>query len=129
VNLIATADGGSTLSGWSGACTGGAGCSFTMNADRSVTATFAQLLNIRIGGVYFPMLQNAFDAALNADVIQAQSKVFTDLDLVFYNIPAKQVKFKGGYDGTFATINGVTTLDGKLSIRNGTVRVEKLAIK
>lgn len=40
VTLTATPAPGSTFTGWSGACTGTAGCTVTMDSDRSVTATF-----------------------------------------------------------------------------------------
>lgn len=41
VALTANPAAGSTFVGWSGDCTGTGACSVTMNADRSVTATFA----------------------------------------------------------------------------------------
>ncbi len=40
VTLTATAAGGSTFAGWSGACTGTGTCAVTMSAARAVTATF-----------------------------------------------------------------------------------------
>ncbi|HEY0555161.1 MAG TPA: hypothetical protein VGG20_12900 [Thermoanaerobaculia bacterium] len=40
VTLTAAAASGSTFAGWSGACTGAGGCTATLDADRSVTATF-----------------------------------------------------------------------------------------
>ncbi|APV50551.1 hypothetical protein BWI17_13150 [Betaproteobacteria bacterium GR16-43] len=40
VMLTATAGSGSTFAGWSGACTGTGPCSFTLDADRTVTASF-----------------------------------------------------------------------------------------
>ncbi|MCI0619951.1 hypothetical protein L0Y40_02890 [Candidatus Wolfebacteria bacterium] len=40
VPLTATADPGSVFVGWSGACSGTGGCTVTMNANKSVTATF-----------------------------------------------------------------------------------------
>jgi YD repeat-containing protein len=40
VTLTATRDVGSTFAGWSGACTGTGACTVTMNAAKSVTATF-----------------------------------------------------------------------------------------
>ena len=43
VSLTATPAAGSQFSGWSGACTGTSTCNVTMNAARSVTATFAVL--------------------------------------------------------------------------------------
>jgi hypothetical protein len=41
VTLTAAAASGSSFSGWSGACTGTGSCQVTMNAAKSVTATFA----------------------------------------------------------------------------------------
>jgi hypothetical protein len=41
IGLTATAFGGSTFAGWSGGgCTGGGGCSVTLNSNQTVTATF-----------------------------------------------------------------------------------------
>ena len=40
VTLTPTAAAGSTFAGWSGACTGTGACQVTMNAAKSVTATF-----------------------------------------------------------------------------------------
>jgi endoglucanase len=41
VTLTASAAGGSTFAGWSGACTGTAACTVSMSAARSVTASFS----------------------------------------------------------------------------------------
>jgi hypothetical protein len=41
VTLTPTAAGGSTFTGWSGACTGAGACTVTMDGDKTVTATFA----------------------------------------------------------------------------------------
>jgi hypothetical protein len=41
VTLTATASGGSTFTGWSGACTGTGSCQVTMNGPRTVTASFS----------------------------------------------------------------------------------------
>jgi hypothetical protein len=43
VGLVATPAAGWRLSSWSGACSGNAGCSVTMNADYAVVATFEPL--------------------------------------------------------------------------------------
>jgi hypothetical protein len=40
VTLTATPAAGSTFTSWSGACTGSGGCTVTMSAARTVTATF-----------------------------------------------------------------------------------------
>ncbi|RII31405.1 MAG: hypothetical protein CXR30_00915 [Geobacter sp.] len=133
LNLSATPTAGYLFQGWSGACTGTGYCQLTMDSDKSVTATFTLVpyIKISISGIdtYYPQLQDAFDASVNNDVIKAQAQVFTDLDLVF-NKSATIVKFDGGYsDGTFTTYSGYTTLDGKMSMRGGTLKVSKLKIK
>jgi hypothetical protein len=45
VTLNATPDAGSAFAGWGGACTGTGKCTVTMNAAKSVTATFALLVS------------------------------------------------------------------------------------
>jgi hypothetical protein len=50
VTLTATADPGSTFSGWGGACTGAGDCEVTMTEPISVTATFDLL------DVYLPLI-------------------------------------------------------------------------
>lgn len=43
ISLTAAPAAGQTLTGWSGACTGTGGCTVQMSADKSVTATFADV--------------------------------------------------------------------------------------
>ncbi len=43
VSLTAAPDSGYTFDGWSGACTGTAGCSVAMTANKNVTATFKKI--------------------------------------------------------------------------------------
>jgi hypothetical protein len=53
VTLTATPNGASTFAGWGGACTGMGGCTVTMNASKSVTATFTgddQQLTVTVSG-------------------------------------------------------------------------------
>lgn len=132
LNLSAMPSGGYTFQGWSGACSGTNNCSLTMDSDKNATATFTLVPYIKISSTdtYYPQLQEAFDAAVNSDVIKAQAQVFTDLDLIFSKLSGTIVKFDGGYsDGTFTTYNGYSTLDGKMSLRGGTLKVSKLKIK
>jgi hypothetical protein len=129
ITLTATESTGYKFKIWSVDCTGTTDtCSLTLSTNKSVTATFEQLLYIKNGTTYYSSLQDAFDGAATGNIIQTQEQVFTDLDLVF-NRASALVTFKGGYDSTFATNSGYTTLDGKLSVRGGTLRMEKLKIK
>lgn len=47
VSLTATPDASSTFAGWSGACTGTGSCTVTMDAAKSVTATFTQTVVVQ----------------------------------------------------------------------------------
>ena len=49
VELTAVADEGWSFYGWTGACTGAGACSVTMDANKTVTATFTQ---IATNGIY-----------------------------------------------------------------------------
>jgi uncharacterized repeat protein (TIGR02543 family) len=56
ITLTATADSGSTFAGWAGACSGtNATCQVTMDADKSITATFTEEGNQN--RVYLPLVQ------------------------------------------------------------------------
>jgi hypothetical protein len=46
VTLTATPASGWSFSGWGGACSGGAGCTVTINSAQSVTATFTQVFTL-----------------------------------------------------------------------------------
>src|SRR5204863_8002649 len=48
VGLTATPTAGSGFAGWSGACTGTGACNVTMDAAKSVTATFTAVLNLAV---------------------------------------------------------------------------------
>jgi len=55
VTLLATPTGGSTFAGWAGDCSGTGACTFTMDGERSVSATFTGPppvfpLNVTVGG-------------------------------------------------------------------------------
>ena len=132
LNLSVSLTTGYLFQGWTGDCTGTDNCFLTMDSDKSVTATFTLVPYIKISSTdtYYPQLQDAFDAAANSDVIKAQAQVFTDTDLIFSKLSGTIVKMDGGYsDGTFTTYNGYSTLDGKMSLRGGTLKASKLKIK
>jgi len=60
VTLAATPTGNSTFSGWGGACSGTGGCGITMNANKSVSASFTTVITTHI--------RNDFDGDGKADV-------------------------------------------------------------
>ncbi len=104
-------------------------CTMTMNADKNVTATFIPCpLPVRIAGavpVYYSTLQEAYDAAIDGDIIQSQDSVFLEDLYIDRNI---SVTFEGGYNCDYA-ISGATVLNGNMTISNGTVTMENVQVQ
>ena len=84
---------------------------------------------VRISGatpVYYSTLQAAYDAAVDGDVIQSRAIVFTaNLNI---NLD-KSVTLQGGYDCNYATVTGVTTINGTMTVSDGTVTVENFVVE
>jgi hypothetical protein len=61
VTLTAAPAAGWNFTGWSGACSGSDACHITMDADKTVTATFVQYK------VYIPVVVNRYSKLINGD--------------------------------------------------------------
>jgi len=118
----------SVFTGWSGACSGSGACSVSMTAARNVTATFSQAPAKIVGGSVYPSLQEAYNAAVNGDVIQLYQGQHTGT-FNAASASGKSVKIKGGYDAGFSTNAATSTLPGKVSIRQSRVTFEKVNVK
>ena len=91
---------------------------------KSVTAQF-NLKPVWIqGGGYYDQPANAYAAATDGSVIELQAATFASPILD----QARSVTLKGGYDGTFTSNSGTTTLQGGLTIVKGTVVLDKILI-
>jgi probable HAF family extracellular repeat protein len=75
---------------------------------------------------YFPSIQSAYDAASSNQKIMMQSAEFTE-DIV--SDSDINIRFSGGYNCTFLTKPGVTTLNGSLTVKAGRVTLENIIIK
>jgi len=126
VNLYATPSILSRFGGWGGdVCSGTGSCIITMNADKSVTATFNQAALLHIGGTEYPTIQAAYDAAATASVIQLLA---TDTGTLTANRNVS-VTLKGGYDASYNSTSGVTGIGKPMVIELGTIIVDGIAIK
>ena len=76
---------------------------------------------------YFGTVADAYADAGSSDSIQAQAVSLIEPNLNF-NQP-KNISFKGGYDRLFADQTGYTTLEGVVSISQGTVIVDRIIIR
>lgn len=133
VSLLPSAAGNSTFSGWSGACTGAAGCSVTMNSPKSVTATFtANPATVRIDGDLNRFY--SIDAAL--DAVNTAGKSLLARNIVFpENVimtTPYDIRLRGGYtDDSFTVTDPAnsTIIDGSLKIRGGKLRIERVKVR
>lgn len=126
--LIATPDANSVFGGWRGGCTTtGNTCLLTMNGPKSVTATFTASPSVRIlGDGEFLRLSDAFAAAPNNAVIQARSILFHENITLLRPV---RLTLNGGYNAGFTLQSGRSEVNGRLLIRNGTLRVNRVALR
>ncbi len=139
VTLAAAADANSTFTTFSGpaGCTTAGGCSFTINADTTVTGTFAGAYKAKInGGNGYDTLTLAHaNAGSGATILARELHNATTLavepfveDLTI----TKALTLKGGYNAGFSSNTEIySTLSGILTIggTNGALTVENLIIK
>jgi len=75
---------------------------------------------------YYSTLQDAYNAALDGDIIQSQAVELTENLSV--NL-SKTVTLDGGYDCDFTTVVGKTSLKGAITITNGKVEIKNFILK
>lgn len=136
VTLSQTPSLGSTFGGWSGACTGSP-CTFTLDGDKTVTATFTLQQNLRKGAgpgySYYGTLKSAFGNAASGDVILARMMLLPDLaNDALFDRTGVTVTLRGGFtDAAFdtRTATDFTSVAYPLTIENGTLVLDQFAIK
>ena len=129
VNLFAAADSNSVFSDWSEACTGTGNCQITMNWSKAVTVTFSYVQPVLISGTspaYYSTIGAAYAAALNGSILLSREYSFSENLNLNRNI---SVTLKGGYNSSYSSNSGYTTLHGILTIGNGSLTVENLVIR
>ncbi|OGU11322.1 MAG: hypothetical protein A2075_11000 [Geobacteraceae bacterium GWC2_58_44] len=117
------------FSGWSGGeCSGMDDCELSLVTGTTVVAEFTPLPLVRLNGGNATYL--TFGAAL-ADVpgratLESRNVTITEnLDLK----GSQEITLIGGLNDDFATVGGVTVLDGTLKIRQGSLKVKGLAVR
>lgn len=130
VLLMSTPDINSFFTGWAGACTNTSGdCTVTMNVDKSAAATFNFIQPVRIPGppeAYFDDIGAAYAALIGSGTIQARE--YECVENLFLNRGYALI-LKGGYDLSYGSNPGYTTVLGTIIIDSGSLTVEKLIIK
>lgn len=132
LTLHATPDQYSLFDGWSGnGCSGTADCLLALVTDTTVAAGFTlDIAHAVLGSSgtddYYVSLQQAYDGALAGGTIKSWGIEF-DENLTCGT--TKAVTLKGGWNGTYTAISGLTVLHGKLTVQKGTLTVGNLVIK
>jgi hypothetical protein len=102
------------------------GPSFRLSGPMNHTATFTYVQPARIpGGGDYPTLQAAYGASADGGTILSRAFNFTEDMVCGQNI---SVNLTGGYDPSYASVIGVSTLGGSLTITNGTVNVQGVVL-
>lgn len=83
-------------------------------------------VRIQRTGVYYPSIQNAYNAAYSGDIIQCQGRELTGDLTLNKNI---SVCIRGGYVCDYQKISGYTIINGVIRIKNGTVELIGLVVK
>jgi hypothetical protein len=124
--------GNSLFSGWGGGCAScgkSSSCLVSVESAIVCSAAFASSPLVVLDGSTqnFSSIQSAYGAAVSGNSIKAQ--VVTLVESLFFNVAGKKVSIKGGYDPSFTTQSGVTTVKGSVIISRGLVVAERLAIR
>lgn len=127
--LTATENNGYMFSNWSG-CDSASNnvCTMTLNADKTVTAMFSGCLDpVRIAGatpVYYSTLLEAYNAANGGDVLEVQAISITGNMTI-----DKSVTLKGGFNCDYSVVTGKTTINGNVTVNNGTAVIENFVLE
>ena len=94
-----------------------------------LNSVYSCLLSVKIDRVipaYYSSLQDAYDSAGDGETILSQTVIFTEDLLIDLN---KSVVLEGGYDCSYTTIIGKTTLNGNMTISDGTLTIENFELQ
>lgn len=128
VTLYAVPESATTFTGWGGSCSGAGTCQLTINGPTSVTAGFDLVPPVQVAGpvpAYFSTVQAALDAAPTQSQVKIISGTRGEQVVLSRNV---SLNLTGGYDATFASSGGTTTLGGPLRVRAGRMTVNHIAL-
>ena len=119
--------------GWSGDCqVSGNSCTLTMNGAKSVVANFGIMPAVwmppaKVPASFFGTLTDAYKAALPGATIKAKVATFSESLLLDRGVA---ITIKGGYNPGYQSNAGSrSTLHGTLTLRNGSLIAEGLAVR
>lgn len=97
-----------------------------MSAARTVHAGFTAQDNVRVAAASYGTLNNGYQAASGGNPIKARDLSFLENLTLDKSIT---VVLEGGYAAGFFSRSGYTTLDGRLTVAQGSLVADMLIIK
>jgi subtilisin family serine protease len=88
-------------------------CALPVKIDRAVPA-------------YYSSLQAAYNATADGETILSQAVILTEE--LSINL-SKTIVLEGGYDCAFATVTGKTTMNGNMTVTNGTLTIGNFEVQ
>jgi hypothetical protein len=129
VSLTQDPDADSTWATWSAAgCGMNQNCQVLMNGAKNLTVTFhySPMAKVNSTGYRFDSIALAYGNAASTDTIYSRAVTFQEN----FNLGSgKAITLLGGRDAWYNPLNADTVLQGILSITNGSLTVENLAIR
>lgn len=131
VTLIATASPLSTFDGWSGVCSNITGnCSFSMDSHKTITAIFNAAPKAHVSSKTFESLQAAYDdPSTGTSAGTSIIKLLEGEQKGAFTATGKLVTLNGGYNAAYTAVSTETTIEGGVTIRSGTIRVNRLKVR
>ena len=126
ITLSATPDSDSLFTTWGGDCSGTGDCTLTTAVDHSATATFTGVSPVRIGSTDYPTLQAAFNAVNSTTTVLARNRTFVE-DTTLSQ--PWTVTLAGGYDITYGSRTGTSTVQGTVTVAGGTFIVDQVTVR
>ncbi len=122
---------GYIFNGWSGPCSGSGTCSFVLNQNTNVTASFSVDISLPLvlssSGVKNRFIQAAYDGTTADSNLKLVATNFYENFSVNQN---KTVTIKGGYNINFTNNSaGQSGVNGVVTVTNGTLVVDGLTIR
>ena len=129
ITLMPSPSACSSFAWTSGPCSGTGNCELTITGPVELTAAFNGIQSIKLLYAlpsYYDVLQDACNSTTTGVTLQAQATGFTENLNLTKTVP---ITFKGGYDCSYTTQIGYTTLNGNLTIGRGSLVVDRLTIR
>ena len=128
ITLLAIPDWKSNFVGWFVACTGSDPCNFNLASDTGVTAYFASKQKVKSlwSMAIFATIQDAYNSAKDGETVSLEASTF--YEHIQFNLPIS-IKLRGGKDPTYQNTVGMTSVQGSVTIGQGTIDLSDIVIR